>query len=179
MDILEGISDNTLYNSLGRERKALVVKMRPLLQVLFTTESKTVRLSSKVYNYYHIKKLREIGIINVIDNTHYFYTTATKHYITPRATEYEINKEKLQQLLLTIEAEQKQLQQGAGVGTGVQVNHQQRQRQIQFLLELLLSGNNDNKITHDFILFLLKPNLRKLYLQELTNVRAHRGIEQQ
>lgn len=98
-ELIDDRADTTIYNSLGREKKSLLEKMQSLLSELTENKADKIRLSTKKYSYNHIKKLIKIGVLTITDKTHYFYSTSTKKYITPKPTEYRIDRDKLSLLL--------------------------------------------------------------------------------
>jgi len=174
-ELIEDRADTTIYNSLGREKKSLVDKMQPLLAKLTENKAERIRLSTKKYSYSHIKKLVKIGVLTITDKTHYFYSTATKNYITPKPTEYRIDRGKLFLLLQTAK-ETKELQQAEKKTLAAKKKELQK-KQLQFILQVILANGKDNRQTHDFLLFAMKPELRKTYIEALQELRTPRGIE--
>lgn len=174
-ELIEDRADPTIYNALGREKKSLVEKMKPLLAELTENKADRIRLSTKKYSYNHIQKLVKIGVLTVTDKTHYFYSTATKNYITPKPTEYIIDRDKLFLLLLTAK-ETKELQQAEKKTLAAEKKERQR-KQLEFILRVILANGKDNRQTHDFLLMAIKPDLRKTYIETLQDLRAPRGIE--
>lgn len=174
-ELIEDRADTTIYNSLGREKQSLVDKMKPLLADLTENKADRIRLSTKKYSYSHIKKLVKIGVLTITDKTHYFYSTATKNYITPKPTEYRIDRDKLFLLLQSAE-ETKELQQAEKKTLAAKKKELQK-KQLQFILQVILANGNDNRQTHDFLLMAMKPDLRKTYIEALQELRTHRGIE--
>jgi len=174
-ELIEDRADTTIYNSLGREKKSLVDKMQPLLAKLTENKAERIRLSTKKYSYSHIKKLVKIGVLTITDKTHYFYSTATKNYITPKPTEYRIDRGKLF-LLLQTARETKELQQAEKKTLAAKKKELQK-KQLQFILQVILANGKDNRQTHDFLLFAMKPELRKTYIEALQELRTPRGIE--
>lgn len=174
-ELIEDRADTTIYFSLGREKKSLVDKMQPLLTKLTENKADRIRLSTKKYSYSHIKKLVKIGILTITDKTHYFYTTATKNYITPKPTEYRIDRDKLF-LLLQTARETKELQQTEKKTLAAKKKERQK-KQLEFIVRVILANGNDNRQTHDFLLFAMKPDLRKTYIETLQELRTPRGIE--
>lgn len=174
-ELIDDRADTTIYNSLGREKKSLVDKMQPLLAKLTENKAERIRLSTKKYSYSHIRKLVKIGVLTITDKTHYFYSTATRNYITPKPTEYRIDRDKLFLLLQTAE-ETKELQQTEKKTLAAKKKELQK-KQLQFILQIILANGKDNRQTHDFLLFAMKPELRKTYIEALQELRTPRGIE--
>ena len=174
-ELIEDRADPKIYNSLGREKKSLVDKMKPLLADLTENKADRIRLSTKKYSYSHLKKLVKIGVLTITDKTHYFYSTATKNYITPKPTEYRIDRDKLFLLLQSAE-ETKELQQTEKKTLAAKKKELQK-KQLQFILQIILANGKDNRQTHDFLLFAMKPDLRKTYIETLQELRTPRGIE--
>lgn len=174
-ELIEDRAAPTIYNSLGREKKSLVDKMQPLLTKLTENKTDRIRLSTKKYSYTHISKLVKIGVLTITDKTHYFYSTATKNYITPKPTEYKIDRDKLF-LLLQTATETKELQQAQKKTLAAKKKELQK-KQLEFIVRVILSNGNDNRQTHDFLLMAMKPEIRKTYIETLQEIRAPRGIE--
>lgn len=174
-ELIDDGVDTTIYFSLGREKKSLVENMKPLLTELTENKTDKIRISTKKYSYNHIKKLVKIGVLTVIDKTHFFYSTSTKKYITPKPTEYRIDRDKLF-LLLQTARETKELQQEQKKTLAAKKKELQK-KQLEFILRVIIANGNDNRQTHDFLLFAMKPELRKIYIETLQELRAPRYIE--
>lgn len=174
-ELIEDRVDPTIYNSLGREKKSLLDKMQPLLTKLTENKTDRIRLSTKKYSYTHIRKLVKIGVLTITDKTHYFYSNATRNYITPKPTEYRVDRDKLF-LLLQTARETKELQQTEKKTLAAKKKELQK-KQLEFIVRVIIANGNDNRQTHDFLLFTMKPELRKTYIETLQELRAPRGIE--